>query len=236
MVRTTDLVVNKRNQITPGFYKDCELHYQLIKEVNATLDILMLFDVILDSVLVFLVVSIALYLVAVSVLYAAIPASLYLFYCSYSRIRKSKAKMIEEAHSELQDKLSAAFDNFYVENEMVNDLQEEVAKQMRKVELKSSFFSIKRTFYKSSAAVLLCFALMLLTVYGVQIDVPELVSRIPEVVHIEGPPGFGTELNGSLPSAGMAGGENIYGEKSIAVLGGEVMIFSLLKQKEEVEV
>jgi len=208
---------------------------KLIKEVNATLDGIILFDAILSSVIIFLVCFILLYVTGLPVLLAIFPAFLYLMFKSYTGIRKNKAKLVESKYKELKDKLTTAFDNFYADNEIVNDLQKDIIKQMKKVEV-SSFLSIKKTVVKCVAGILLSFVVLLLTVYGVQFDLPKAISKLPEIVRIEGMPGFSSELNGTLPSAGFSGDENIYGEPSVAELGNEELNFEIKPVSFEVDV
>ena len=123
----------------------------------------------------------------------------------------------------LNEKIRTSVDNIYKENPVVDELRNEVATEMKQVDY-ASFFKEKRTSFKILAIIFLCFTLIFLARYDV--DLKLNFERV--FGFIEG--GFGNEtgLVGDIISATTgAPDEDIFGDESLAELGREEMTVNI---------
>ncbi|HLC65887.1 MAG TPA: hypothetical protein VJI46_07235 [Candidatus Nanoarchaeia archaeon] len=204
---------------------------RVIREVNLVIDSIIVFDMLLNSLIFFL----ALYLVSVLIglypFYSAIPAAMFFIITTYLGFDQSKALLVEQKYPNLNEKLRTAFDNAYVENEVVDDLEEEVTDDLRNVRV-SSFIDRKKTAYKTSAIVALCFVILLAAAFGIRfIDVNLLVSELPEFLTAGA--GLSPE-SGDTPAAGAGESSDIYGKEKLAELGAEEIEINLAAMNFEV--
>ena len=88
----------------------------VVKEVNRTLNELILFDNIVNTTIVFLVFYLVLTLIDFSPLLALIPALAYLVFYSYISLKSSKPHIVESMYAPLREYLRTAADNVGMEN------------------------------------------------------------------------------------------------------------------------
>jgi len=191
-----------------------------IREINFSLDKIFMFNVALNSVIVFLASYILLSLFSISRFLAFVPAAAYLIVAASERVKENKIVDVEKKYSGLREKLRTAADNVYVDNSVNRALKAEVLNDLEGVE-ESAFFNDKATFVKSAVIIALCIIIALSVSFHfkginlsvvtdriINIDFEKKGSGEPPVYAIGGPKG-----GGSVPD------KEIFGMKSVATLG-----------------
>ena len=127
---------------------------KVIREINRTLNFLIIFETTINAVIFFLVVYLLLSLINLYPILALIPALVYFISRLYVNSKVDKRKIVEGKYEPLKEKLRTAADNLGEENPVVNELQDEVVHDLKNVGL-SSFISTKRVSYKIMTTILL---------------------------------------------------------------------------------
>jgi len=188
----------------------------LIKEINSTLNGLVLFDVSINAILLFLSIYLFLALFNLYPIFAVFPAVVYFLMASLKKMGKNKMKTVESKYDNLREKLRTAADNVDLENSVVAELQEEVAHDMKKVVV-SSFLNPKKLSYRIFICVILAFTIVFVSTLHLSfLDLENLLKQVPDL------------LDNSLGRFGTAAAfsdvnltDDIYGDKELAVLGNE---------------
>ncbi len=183
----------------------------VVKEINRTLNEIILFENIVNTTLLFLVTYLLLSLLDISHFYAFIPAAIYLIVFTYIRFKRSKTLIVESKHEPLREKLRTAADNLHISNPITDELEYEVTREMKNVGL-SMFINPRTLSYKIFAVMLLSFLIIFTSTLDLKLL--EFAKRnVPDIFE-KGPKGVGnfgaTYLNTS---------EDIYGDKDVARLG-----------------
>ena len=204
---------------------------KVLKELRFNLDMLFLFDSLAGSVLIFLVFFLFLSVFDISYVFAVIPAVMYFIIQYYIRFYEDKARLVEARYSELNEMLRTAEDNIAVENPIVDELNSEVIGKLRHVRI-SSFLNTKRISYKILISIVLCFIIISLSVFGINI---KLVAPIIESMNF-----FGMN-NTSLgilanDTATLNLTNEIYGDESVAKLGNSLIDIKIKPSSFEVGV
>jgi hypothetical protein len=186
----------------------------VVKDVNKTLNELILFDLIVNTTLVFLGFFFIFAILDFNGLYSLIPSSIYFGYVGYKKLAFSKALMVEDKYAPLREKLRTAEDNMEGSGPVIEELQYEVCAEMKNVG-SSMFVNPKRLSYKVFFAMALSFLIIFATTLDIKIlDLAK--QNVPDIFDSKSPKGVGdftaTELNTS---------EDIYGEKDVAELGDD---------------
>ncbi len=212
-----------------------------LKEINSTLNYLLFFDVFINSVIVFLASYLIFLLLKITPLHAIEVTLFYLGVSIYLKKKKRKTLEVEKRYSFLNEKLRTAEDNIYYQSPVADDLQREILQDLKRVE-SSSFFNPKNLFIKSGVIIMLCF--LVLNFHPIQFKslkftLPELKSGIN--LDFTGTNFAGTKLasSGKKQQANVQMVElndNIYGDSSVAVLGGEEMIIQLKSINQEIKI
>jgi len=193
---------------------------KVVKEVNETLNDILVFETIINSIMIFLMIYVILSISNLNALYALLPAIVYLIVVSYNKIKKSKAKIVEEKYEVLDEKLRTAVDNVDMDNPIVNELQSDVVQNIRKVKA-SSFVNTKRMAYKITGCVVLCFTIIFLATLNIHFfDFSVVFDKIPKYIIGEGKPS-GVAGGDSLGAGAYSGDGSIYGAESVAKIGDE---------------
>lgn len=194
---------------------------QVLKEVNVIVDEVLAFDIILTSVLIFLAFYLALMLISLNPWYALFPTLVYLAFLLYIDLNMNKYKIVENKYAPLYEKLRTAADNVNIENEVVDELEHEVVGDLKNVKV-SSFVKIRKVSYKVLGSVILCLAILFVSIYDVNFgDFSIVFERIKDIPIFGEGGGEGGGI-GDLLAAGAGGGdEDIYGEESIARIGNQ---------------
>lgn len=199
-----------------------------LKEINFVLGNVSVFEVLLNAIIIFLACYLLLMVFKFYPILSAIPAIAYFAFSigiRMNKMRKSKAKIVEESHPPLKEKLRTAIDNIKVSNPIVEALQEEVVSDMKNVRI-SSFISGRLTSYKILACVILCFIILFVSAKDFSIELKQLADRgrgIIDASYIIGGDELGEEMGEILAATGGTDLDDIYGEESMANLGSEII-------------
>ena len=193
----------------------------VVREIRGTLTGIIIFFILLNSLLIFLGVYLVLALFDLYPLSALIPSIFYLMFTFYRESKVNKVKLVERYYPQLREKLRTAADYAGAQNNpVVDELHQEVMAEMNKVAV-SSFFNQRETLLKISVIILLCFAIVSVTTYGVSFAGLKF-KFIDKINQITGEPGDGSEFNPLGDAMGGKGNvDDIYGKRSIARLGKE---------------
>ena len=135
---------------------------KVIKEINRTISFFIVFECFLNSIILFLAVYFLLSLINLYPISAIIPAIIYFALRLYVNSKDDKRKIVEGKYEPLKEKLRTAADNVNEDNIVVNELEEEVVKDLKNVGL-SSFIQTRKLSYKIFASILLSFGIVLAT-------------------------------------------------------------------------
>jgi len=183
----------------------------VVKEINKTLNEIILFENIVNTTLIFLVFYLLLSLFDFHPLFALIPALLYLAFYSYISLKSYKPLIVESKYAPLREKLRTATDNVGLSNPIVEELEYEVTAEMKNVGL-SMFINPKTLSYKIFAVMALSFMIIFATTLNLKLldfakeKVPDIFSRGPKGV-------------GNFVAKPLATDEDIYGKEDVAKLG-----------------
>src|SRR3989344_9352316 len=128
----------------------------VVREMNRTLNELILFDNLVNTTLVFLVFYLILSVFDFPALLALIPALLYLGFYSYMRFKAYKPLIVESKYAPLREKLRTAADNVNMDNPIAEELEYEVTREMKNVGL-SMFINPRTLSYKIFAVMMISF-------------------------------------------------------------------------------
>ncbi len=184
----------------------------VIKEINRTLNELILFENIVNTTLVFLIFYFTFSVLDFKPLYALIPASVYLGYYSYRSFKSYKPGIVESKYAPLREKLRTAADNVGLSNPIVDELEYEVTNEMKNVGL-SMFINPKVLSYKILAVMLLSFMIIFATTLNLKL-LEFAKQKVPDIFDTRGLKGVGNFVATKLNTT-----DDIYGKEDVAKLG-----------------
>ncbi len=188
----------------------------LIKEINSVLDSLVLFDVAVNTILIFLAVYLFLALFNLYPISAVFPAAAYFLIASSKKIGSDKMMAVESKYSDLREKLRTAADNINLENPVVNELQEEVMRDAKKVGI-SSFLNPKNLSYRIFVCIILAFTIVFISTMHLSfLDMENLLKEIPDLID-----NSFSRLSSASDFTDVNLTEDIYGDMELAVLGNQ---------------
>ena len=203
---------------------------KLLREMNFTLDGVLVFEELLNAILIFLVFYLVLTFFNFYPLAAFGPAVAYLVFFVYLKIQnKDKAKLVESHYDLLKEKLRTARDNAAVENPIVEELEKEVMADMKHVRV-SSFINTKDVSWKITTSIILCFLIVLTAVLNVDIQSLSssmMMEKLMNRTLLRGKSDITVELNVS---------EDIYGDDSLALLGNNELSIKIKPSNYKVSV
>ncbi len=183
----------------------------VVKEINRTLNELILFENIVNTTIVFLVFYFILSIIDFNPLLALIPALIYLGFYSYISFKSYKPIIVESKYAPLREKLRTAADNINLDNPVVEELEYEVTTEMKNVGL-SMFINPKTLSYKIFAVMLLSFLIIFATTLNLKL-IEFARQKVPDIFD-KGPKGVGTFTATKLETS-----DDIYGKEDVAKLG-----------------
>ncbi len=202
-----------------------------VREINKTLNFLIIFETTLNTVIFFLVVYFLLSLVNLYPILAVIPAAIYFAMRMRVRSKMDKRRMVESKYEPLKEKLRTAADNVGEENPVINELEEEVVHDLKHVGI-SSFIQTKSVSYKIFTAIFLSFAIVFATTLNLYIvDLTQFLSNVPDMLGNLDP-----RRGANVPLGEINESEDIYGESKLAVLGNEEINIKISPVNYEVNV
>jgi hypothetical protein len=193
-----------------------EKFINVIKQIEYTIDNVFIFNTLLNSVILFLLLVLILGLFNVNPLYSLIPTLIYLAIELYIKLAKvDKKKEVEKKYDTLNEKLRTAADNVKVENPVVEELQREVVEDLKNVKV-SWFLHEKGVSFKIVTAVVLCFGILVLSLVDAKI--------VGLNLYINNNPVFTQNktiriLDNKVILADPNQSDDIYGEEDVAKLG-----------------
>lgn len=182
----------------------------VLKEINRTLNEIILFENIVNTTLVFLVFYLILSLLDFHPMYALLPALGYLVYYSYLSFKSYKPTIVESKYAPLREKLRTAADNIGVSNPIVEELEYEVTSEMKNVGL-SLFINPRTISYKIFAVMMLSFMIIFTTTINLKFG---NIAKGPDIFDTRGLKGVGNFVATKLNTS-----DDIYGKEDVAKLG-----------------
>lgn len=212
----------------------------VVKEIKHSLDNLVIFDTFMNSAIIFLACYLALSITGMQPLYALAPATGFLLASLFFKLRENKILAVESAYPELREKLRTAADNLDMHNLVVDELHTELIKEVRHVEA-SRFFDEKKTYVKVMAVIILSFSMLFLTpihfdAAGIAAKVGNITERIPINFAGIGNERFSESNLAQGMEAGAAVAGNLYGQRSVAVLGSEELLLQLKSASQDLTI
>jgi hypothetical protein len=199
--------------------------WKLMQEINLFMNNINIFNILLTSSLLFLSIYLFLMIIDSNKILSIIVPLIYLGVSLFFNIRKNKYLEVEKKFPQLNEKIRTAVDNIYIENPVVDELREEVSKDINQVDY-SSFFKEKSTSYKVLFIILLCFSIIFLANYDVsfKLDFERVFG------FVEGGEGNSTGLLSDIISATTSGpDDDIFGEEFLAQLGRDELTVNINK-------
>ena len=184
----------------------------VVKEINRTLNEIILFENIVNTTLVFLIFYLVLSIFDFTPLYALIPALLYLAFFTYTSMYSSKALIVESKYAPLREKLRTAADNVNMSNPIIDELEYEVTSEMKNVGL-SMFINPRTLSYKIFAVMLLAFLIIFVTTLNFKL-LEFAKSKVPDIFEAKKLKGVGNFAAVKLNTS-----DDIYGKEDVAKLG-----------------
>ena len=184
----------------------------VVKEINRTLTQLMIFENIVNTTLVFLIFYLILSILDFHPMFSLIPALIYLAFYSYLGHKSSKPLIVEGKYIPLREKLRTAADNVGLDNPIVEELEYEVASEMKNVGM-SMFINPRTLSYKIFAVMLLSFMIIFAATLNLKL-LEFAKQKVPDIFDTRGLKGVGNFVATTLNTTG-----DIYGKDDVAKLG-----------------
>lgn len=184
----------------------------VIKEINRTLNEIILFENIVNATLIFLIFYFFLSVIDFRPLYALIPSLLYLVIYSFISFTSSKPLIVESKYTPLREKLRTAADNVGLDNPIAEELEYEVTSEMKNVGL-SMFINPRTLSYKILGVILMSFLIIYTTTSNIKVldFARQKASNIFDNRAMKGVENF--------VAAKLETKEDIYGKENVAKLG-----------------
>lgn len=201
-----------------------------LKELKGVLVAVTIFDVLFNTIAIFLFFYLLLMLITVNPMYSLAPTALY-FAVFFPRAYKKKVNLeeVENKVPILNEQLRTSADNISKPYPIVQSLHEDVLRKMRHVNT-SAFINFNKTGYRLLLVALLSFGIISLAAADVKFidfnkvvsDVKRMTSQTPSIFS-DVDPGAGEETD-------------IYGEESIAELGTNELNLEINPMASEIDI
>jgi hypothetical protein len=186
-----------------------------LDELKNSLLFLSLFNSFIDSLVFFLIMIFFVLFLPISWYWALLPSGLFLIINSWRKIKAIKLKDVEEKVPVLYEQIRTAADNIDRDNAMVQSLNQDVIKKMKKVRT-SYFLNFNKLSIKMVLIAVFSFFIILFSSFNVQLpDIGDILENIRM-------PGFISDRERALQEQEallVESEHDIYGESSIAELG-----------------
>jgi hypothetical protein len=172
----------------------------------------------LDCLIVFMLCLLVLKLVSVDWYLSIIPAVIYAIIHIRSHVKKATGfAYIEEKIPELKEKISTVADNLSRDNPVIEELNKDVLTGMHLIRT-SYFFSFSRLTRELLTLAILAFLVTGVSAYDVKfIDFNKVIDDVGDLRVFKGK----YDINADLLEYEENLSEDIYGDKSVAILGNE---------------
>ena len=183
----------------------------VVREINKTLNQIIMFENLVNTTLVFLAFYLVLSVLDFMPMFALIPAAAYLGFYTYISFSASKPLIVESKYAPLREKLRTAADNVGLDNPVADELEYEVTREMKNVGL-SMFINPRTLSYKIFAVMVLSFMIIFATTLNLKL-IDFAKQKVPDIFE-RGPKGVGNFVATKLNTS-----EDIYGKEDVATLG-----------------
>lgn len=220
-------------RIRPDIPKSKQIVFALRELKRAVLEIVFC-TCWLDCLIVLMLSILVLKLVSLDWYWAFIPAVIYAVLHSFSRLRKaSDFGYIEEKVPELKERIRTVADNLGQENNIIlQELNEEVLDGLHLIRT-SYFFSFSRLTRELLVLTILAFLITGVSAYGVKfIDFHGVIKDVGDLKLFQGE----YDINEELLQYEENMSEDIYGDKSIAELGNELLNLQINPSMSDVDI
>ena len=191
---------------------DMKQFSDVVKEINRTLNQLILFENLVNTTLVFLISYFILEIIDFHPLWALAPALAYLVFYSRISLKSNKPLIVESKYAPLREKLRTAADNVGMSNPIVEELEYEVTSEMKNVGL-SMFINPKMLSYKILAVMVLSFMIIFATTSNLKL-LEFARNKATDIFDTRGIKGVGNFVATKLNTS-----DDIYGKEDVAKLG-----------------
>jgi len=210
---------------------------RLLREINVTFHMLFTFEVALRIAIVLLLSILIVQAIGIPWWISLVPA---FFYGSVQYVKKRKKDPyinIERKYPTLQEKLRSARDNTDEGNLFVFGLHKDVVGEISKVRV-SSFFNLNKARKDIFMIIFLSFVVIALSQYNYKltnfsIEIGDVTFDIKNLLNIARAGVGGDDIS---DGAGLAEFTDIFGEKSVAIIGDEKLEIELKSGKTEIDV
>ena len=200
---------------------------KVVREIRWAVAQVLLIPLLLNGVIVFLLFYIPLAYFNQNTWLALIPAFLFVVFLAFKHLRMNKLKLVERYYPHLNEKLRTAADYAYKSGVMVDQLHQEVIKDVKKVAT-SAFVSRKALVKKSVAVILLSFIVLSVTHFnldseGFKLKIKEKIAQATDKVLFEEGKSIFNNTFEQRGGSGVGVGINsdIFGKQQLAKLGDE---------------
>ncbi|PIN80196.1 hypothetical protein COV16_01360 [Candidatus Woesearchaeota archaeon CG10_big_fil_rev_8_21_14_0_10_34_8] len=139
-----------------------------LREIHTVRSIADIFDVIIESIFVFLAIYLFLSLINLYREFAVFPTLIYLAFRAWKVLTEKNLYAVEREHPELKERLRTAADTLHHDNIIVSKLRLSIIKTLRSVKV-SSFFHFKELLKKLGYITGISFVIIMVGVYNIQI-------------------------------------------------------------------
>lgn len=197
-----------------------------VNEVKRSLIMLFLFETIINTILVFLLMLLLLSLFRIPLIYPAAISGVYFIYTLRKKLLKNKIQMVESRYKNVNEKLRTAAEYKDSRSRVVRELQSEVILDLRNVE-QSSFINEKKIYVKSIGILLLSFLVIFLSpvnfnLFGVDLNFfdDKIENPIKEIFDADFTRNI--EISGTPEDVILKkASDDIYGVAAVAQLGND---------------
>ncbi len=209
---------------------------KLANEVNFGFKNIIIFFTLLRAIIVFLISFLIVITIGLSWIVALIPTIIYLVTLYKKNNSINKFKEIEMRYPELNERLRTAVDNLDESNMFVYDLHLDVAKLIKEVRM-SEFFNKERAKKDIFVIAFLSIIIILIAPLNIHLfdlsldsgveqwNLPSILNKIYKDVI-----GYGEG------EGGIGENEDIYGKKSIAMLGNKEIEIQISSSNSEIDI
>ncbi len=213
--------------------------YSKIKGIIKTLKLFKLYEAILDSIILFMVIYIIFLFLKINGLFALVFALAFFVYKLIVYFKFDIMKEVVSRYPKLNERLQTAYDNRDAKGIIVADLSQRVSKDMDEIKF-SSFFPTKNISKKVLTIVVLSFVMISLTFANVQKYVDISIEKIlspSQGNNASSQPNQTDKLTNKTPknrtrlgySGEDTGESNIMGDPSLANIEGENIDFKIYR-------
>ncbi|HLD15558.1 MAG TPA: hypothetical protein VJB94_03180 [Candidatus Nanoarchaeia archaeon] len=192
-----------------------------LAELRRTLILIKLFNSSIDSILVFIGFTLLFVLIKIPWYYAAIPFLLHAIIYIPRKMKDIRYSEVEKKVPILKEKLRTVADNVGKSNELIDELNKEVLREMKQIKT-SAFIDPRKSMFKMFALGLMAF----LIIFSASLNVKffDFDSILKKLAGSDG--GIRNLEDIDIDSRSILE-EDIYGEQSIAELGNQEVVFSM---------